>query len=511
MKKQKKAVKCVSKSFEILPDRVHMNCNSVKDRMSGKDEKMMNKLRCTKKMWMILMAILFSCMLLAGCGTDGSTDTSDNDELLQPYLEELKNEVIPVREYGEETSYIQMEGEMMAHILYPQSDVAELDTAIQNWVDETVAIYQQESEGCSEDGDNAELLVDYSSYLVNENLAGVKLTGMYDRPYMAHPVDLAASFNVNLATGRLLTLEECLLPNGKEILHNKVIADAEIAEADLDEYLLRNWILTQDGIEILLNRGEYLPMSAGSVTLFYSYEELEGIFAFPETESAEAAEQNNADKVLTDNGAQMSAIDPDKPMLALTFDDGPSANTDRLLNAFAAHEGKGTFYVVGNMVDSRPDTLKRMAAEGHEIAGHSWNHRQLTKLDNEELTAQFMNTRAKIYDVTGIDPVTMRPPYGAYNDSVKEKAKELGISMIYWSVDTLDWKHKNADTVYNAVMNGAKDGAIILCHDLHKTTVDAMERAIPDLIAQGYQLVTVSEMLTYNGEVLEPGKVYFGK
>ena len=472
---------------------------------------MMNKRRYTKKAWIILLVLLCGCMLLAGCTQEQGSDTADTEELLQPYLEELDNTVVPVREYGEETSYIQMEGEMMAHILYPQSGVAALDTAVQNWVDETVAIYQQESEGSSVDGDNAELLVDYSSYLVKEHLAGVKLTGMYDKPYLAHPVDLTASFNGNLATGKLLTLEECLLPDGEETLRNKVIADAGIDENAVDEYLLHNWVLTPDGIEIILNRGDYLPMSAGSVTLFYTYEELDGIFAFPQTDSAKTAEQKDTDVAVPGKGEQASAIDPDKPMLALTFDDGPSANTDRLLNAFAAHGGKGTFYVVGNMVDSRPDTLKRMAAEGHEIAGHSWNHRQLTKLGDEELTMQFMSTRAKIYDVTGIDPVTMRPPYGAYNDTVKAKAEELGISMIYWSVDTLDWKYKNADTVYNAVMNGAKDGVIILCHDLHKTTVDAMERAIPDLIAQGYQLVTVSEMLTYNGEALEPGKVYFGK
>ena len=165
------------------------------------------------------MVLLFSSILLAGCaGSDSSIDTVDNDELLQSYLEELENTVVPVREYGEETSYIQMEGEMMAHILYPQSGVAALDTAIQNWVDETVAIYHHESKGSSEDGDNAELLVDYSSYLVNEHLAGVKLTGMYDKPYLAHPVDLTVSFNVNLATGKLLTLEECLLTDGEAAL-----------------------------------------------------------------------------------------------------------------------------------------------------------------------------------------------------------------------------------------------------------------------------------------------------
>ena len=106
---------------------------------------------------------------------------------------------------------------------------------------------------------------------------------------------------------------------------------------------------------------------------------------------------------------------------------------------------------------------------------------------------------------------TMRPPYGSCNDQVKANAGELGIALINWSVDTLDWKYKNADTVYQAVMDGAKDGAIILCHDLHKTTVDAMEQAIPALIAEGYQLVTVTELLTSDGGTINAGKLYYNR
>ena len=108
-----------------------------------------------------------------------------------------------------------------------------------------------------------------------------------------------------------------------------------------------------------------------------------------------------------------------------------------------------------------------------------------------------MNTRAKIYSITGVDTIIMRPPYGSYNDEIKRICAENGIVMINWAVDPLDWKTRNADKVYNAIMSQVKDGDIILCHDLYDTTVDAMERVIPDLIAQGYQLVTVSELLSY--------------
>ena len=103
----------------------------------------------------------------------------------------------------------------------------------------------------------------------------------------------------------------------------------------------------------------------------------------------------------------------------------------------------------------------------------------------------------------------MRPPYGSCNDTVREQASAAGIALVNWSVDTLDWKHKDADKVYASIMADAKDGAIILCHDLHKTTVDAMERVIPDLLAQGYQLVTVSQLLTAEGETIQPGSLHF--
>lgn len=201
-------------------------------------------------------------------------------------------------------------------------------------------------------------------------------------------------------------------------------------------------------------------------------------------------------------------FDPDKPMLALTFDDGPSAHTERLLNIFKEHGGKATFFVVGNCIDRRKDILKRMSDEGHEIGNHCWNHPNLSKQSEKEIATQISRTSSKIYEVTGKGASLVRPPYGAYNDKVKSVGKKLGVSFILWSVDTRDWESKNADAVYKSVMSSAKDGEMILLHDLHKTTVDAMERVIPELIEQGYQLVTVSQLLTSDGGSIEAGKTY---
>ena len=201
-------------------------------------------------------------------------------------------------------------------------------------------------------------------------------------------------------------------------------------------------------------------------------------------------------------------IDPEKPMLALTFDDGPGPYTEKLLDLFVEHGGKATFFVLGNQIDKRPEIVKRITEDGHEIGSHGWDHKQLTKLKADPITEQLVNTRAKIYEVTEVDTPLLRPPYGSYNKLTEDITRELGITMINWSVDTLDWKYRDADTVYNTVMEQAKDGAIILCHDLEKTTVEAMERVIPDLLEQGYQLVTVSELLTIDGTLLEPGTAY---
>ncbi len=153
--------------------------------------------------------------------------------------------------------------------------------------------------------------------------------------------------------------------------------------------------------------------------------------------------------------------------------------------------------------------IKRTANLGCEVIGHSWEHRNLTKLSPDDIKAEILDTHNAIEAITGYLPHMYRPPYGAVNDSLTNASSELGFSIINWSVDTVDWKTKNADAVYTAVMADVNDRAIILCHDLYSTTAEAMEQVIPALVSQGYQLVTVSELLEYSGGAVEAGKVYY--
>lgn len=201
-------------------------------------------------------------------------------------------------------------------------------------------------------------------------------------------------------------------------------------------------------------------------------------------------------------------IDPEKPMIAITFDDGPGPYTNRLLDAFATYGGKGTFFLVGRNIAAHAETVQRAAAEGHEIASHSWSHPELTKISKAVVVEQMTKTRNKIQEVTGTDAKLMRPPYGAVNKSVKATAAEQGIVLVNWSVDPKDWQSRDADKVYEAILKYVQDGDIILCHDIHESTVEAMERLIPELRVQGYQLVTVTELLTSQGAEIKAGTLY---
>ncbi|MGN1098366.1 MAG: polysaccharide deacetylase family protein, partial [Clostridia bacterium] len=144
---------------------------------------------------------------------------------------------------------------------------------------------------------------------------------------------------------------------------------------------------------------------------------------------------------------------------------------------------------------------------GCEIGNHTWDHVNLTTVSGEAAAETVKRTSDAVEKITGKSTPVYRPCFGAYNDAV---LSSIQLPAIMWSLDTLDWKTKNAESNYERLMNGARDGVIVLMHDIHQPTVEAVCRAIPELIEQGYQLVTVSELLEYRFGGGENGKVYFG-
>ena len=201
-----------------------------------------------------------------------------------------------------------------------------------------------------------------------------------------------------------------------------------------------------------------------------------------------------------------SMIDPSKPMVALTFDDGPSAYTKAILDQLEKYDAHATFFVVGNRVSSNASTIKRAYDMGCEIGNHSWSHPQLSAISVTEMKNELKKTDEAVKKITGETPTLLRPPYGAVDADVKAYA---GKPLIHWSIDTLDWSHRNASKTISSVLNNVRDGSIVLMHDIYAPTRDAAVSLIPTLISRGYQLVTVSEMAAYRGVNLKDGTIYY--
>ena len=204
--------------------------------------------------------------------------------------------------------------------------------------------------------------------------------------------------------------------------------------------------------------------------------------------------------------SEKNKMNPAKPMIAITFDDGPSKFTMQLLQQLEVYDARATFFMVGTNVPNYPDTVKKMKEIGCELGNHTANHARLTELDAAGIQYQISVTNQAIQNIVGESATLVRPPYGAVNEVVQSVA---GLPLAMWSVDTLDWELKNVELIKEYVLNTAKDGEIILLHDIHETTIQAMLQAIPELVNRGYQLVTVSEMAQARGVTLENGEKYY--
>src|SRR5262249_17124496 len=185
------------------------------------------------------------------------------------------------------------------------------------------------------------------------------------------------------------------------------------------------------------------------------------------------------------------------PYIAMTFDDGPSAAlTPKLLDILAAHHMKVTFFVLGEMVAEHPEILARAAREGHEIASHSWSHPNLAKMSQEGVRSQLQRTDDEIKGATGKRPTLFRPPYGSITEREKRWIHdEFGYDIILWDVDPLDWKRPGPSVVRSRILKETRPGSIVLSHDIHPGTIEAMPSTFDELEAKGFKFVTVSELI----------------
>ncbi|HEU5313803.1 MAG TPA: polysaccharide deacetylase family protein [Candidatus Udaeobacter sp.] len=192
-----------------------------------------------------------------------------------------------------------------------------------------------------------------------------------------------------------------------------------------------------------------------------------------------------------------NAVHVDGPYIAMTFDDGPSATlTPKLLDLLAAHHIKATFFVIGENVAEHPEIVARAAREGHEIGNHSWSHPNFGKMSDESVRRQLQQTDDAIKTATGKRPTLLRPPYGSI--TAREKRwihDEFGYDIILWDVDPLDWKRPGPAVVRARILKETRPGSIVLSHDIHPGTIEAMPSTFEELEAKGFKFVTVSELI----------------
>ena len=212
------------------------------------------------------------------------------------------------------------------------------------------------------------------------------------------------------------------------------------------------------------------------------------------------------DANLISNTLSLYGINPKKKMVALTYDDGPyTPVTNQILDVLEEYNGRATFFVVGSRVSTYKDCIKREARLGCEIGNHTYNHTILTSVSGSTIKSEISKTNDAVKKITGQAPKIVRTPVGAVNSTVRAN---VNYPMFNWSVDTLDWKYRNSSSVVSSIKNNVRDGSIVLMHDLYGSTGNATEEIVPWLVKNGYQLVTVSELMAVKGIDVQDGQLY---
>lgn len=395
-------------------------------------------------------------------------------------------------------------------VYYPKTGQEVVDQKIAEYVNSVITDFENEVKLKQEQGETSfdykpRLNVQYETYASYPNIYSIKFRILKGMPWEEKKRDIVQTLCFQVEEGESLRLEDLIDTSSQQDFYNEVIKQLKTKEfygKYLDEDMIQELVMdaAKDGLQFTLTKD--------NITLYFPrYDLLSGLSLSPTTSIAITTLSDNL--CLDEHGKLLSRrkIDPEKPMIALTFDDGPhDIYTARILDALKKYGGKATFFVLGQRVERHSKILNRMIKEGSEIGNHSYSHPLLTTASVEKIKQEIARTQKAVLQCTGYTPKLVRPTYGAVNQTVRAA---INYPMIEWSVDTQDWKSRNVDMIVKEAMKGAKDGAIILMHDVYLTTAIAAEKVIQKLTKEGYQLVTISEMFEYRGTGLNAGREYF--
>ena len=327
------------------------------------------------------------------------------------------------------------------------------------------------------------------------------LKGIVNRSVMKQVYDLSSSKVEEIEKTSLAKVH--LTEDGKSFTLDKLFSDASKAKEKLIKeltYFLQDKKLEQDKIDQIVKGLSDQDLSAwnfdykDSQIILYPSQAVENLdeIALPVSSFFELIQSS----YLLDKDAELYKAyfeKKNRKVVALTFDDGPnSTTTNQALDTLSKYGIKATFFVLGKNVSGNEEILKRMKSDGHVIGNHSWSHPVLSKLSLDEAKKQITDTEDALTKVLGSSSKLMRPPYGAITDDIRNS---LDLSFIMWDVDSLDWKSKNEAAILTEIQREVKNGSIILMHDIHAETVNALPKVIDYLKGQGYDFVTIPDLL----------------
>ena len=327
----------------------------------------------------------------------------------------------------------------------------------------------------------------------------------------AHPASMTQFWTFDKKSGEVVGLAdfteqsdeaaEAIISATKDSI-SQIIKQRQQPEIDLNEVInkeaLSNFIITNNGNSLAwpLGQASLLPSSYGELTITVPISSVSKYLQNPTARKLANIPKPPEPKPEPAPApvAPTPAPTTGNKVIALTFDDGPGPYTAHLLDILDQYGAKATFFLIGSKVSGQASVVRSIQARGHQLGNHSWSHPELPKLSVDQIAGEIDRTNEAIRQATGVKPSILRPPYGAVNGVVLEQLRLRNMSSILWSVDTRDWADRNSQIVCSRAVAGARPGAVILMHDIHQTSVNAVPCILSSLKQQGYSFVTIQRL-----------------
>lgn len=364
----------------------------------------------------------------------------------------------------------------LVSINYPVTEVSALDEAISSYINKVRAEFKN-----SDYDGKPELNISYTYKEVNDEVINVSIL---TEIVTDKTVSKIKTFTYNKKSEKFLTMED-------------IVDDLDVLDYDIKKELLSKY---QDAdMDYLSNVSyDFFTMDDENLTIYFNPTQLKDTndelvyLDIPLDSLNLLIDVDREENTNTYLNFKKNTINEEDKVVALTFDDGPSKYTKDILDILKKYDACGTFFLIGNKVSFYGEVLREMLSEGNEIGNHSYDHKYLTRLSEEEVKDEINKTQDEIKRVTGYTPTLFRPTYGGYNNTLKSY---IDLTFVLWDADSRDWSVKSTEGIMSNVFKDVKSGSIILFHDNHEYSVNALPSVIKELKKQGYKFVTVSELL----------------